>query len=361
MGLWDKRDDMVVHGSEPFNAEPPRAALLDRVTPRDAFYSRNHGSVPTVDAHTWRLVVDGVVDRSLTLSLADLRTRFEHRSVVATLQCAGNRRAGFLEVRDIPGEDPWGAGATANAEWTGVALADVLQAAWLPAGARHIAFSAPDRSELADPPQTYGASIEVAKAVSPEVLLAWAMNGEPLTPLHGAPVRVIVPGYIGARSVKWLDRITARAEASDNFFQATAYRILPAETDPDADGPSTGISLTSIALNSAILTPDDGSTVPAGRTVIAGYALAGDDRTVARLDVSPDGGLSWVQAQLEEPASPWSWQHWKTTVELTPGQVTLTARAWDTTGAAQPESARYLWNPKGYVNNSWDRVRLTVV
>jgi sulfite oxidase len=357
MGLFGKRDDMIVHGTEPYNAEPPRCGLLNARTENASFYSRNHGSVPHVDPAAWRLTVDGLVERELVLSLRDLREQFPQRTLVATLQCAGNRRSGLLAVRDIPGEDPWDAGATSTAEWTGVALADVLETAGIQTSATDVAFEAPDLAPLAQPPQPYGSSIEVAKATRPEVLLAWAMNGEPLAPIHGAPVRVVVPGYIGARSVKWIDRITAQAEPSDNYFQAVAYRLPAAAAHPDG----AGVALTSVALTSAILAPASHSTVPAGLSTITGYALAGDGHTVARVEVSQDGGHTWGQADLDPQASPWSWQHWRTTVELPPGPVTVTARAWDSTGATQPESARQIWNPKGYANNSWDQIELTVV
>ncbi len=361
MGLWAKRDDMVVHEADPYNAEPPRGALADGVlTPADAFYSRNHGPIPLLDASTWRLTVDGLVEHELSLSLAELQDRFEPRSLVATLQCAGNRRAGLIEVRDIPGEHPWGPCATSTAEWTGVALADVLTAAGMGSDAQHVAFSAPDVAPLADPVQPYGSSVPVRKAVSAEVLLAWAMNGQPLPPAHGAPVRVVVPGYIGARSVKWVDRVTAQREPSDSYFQATAYRLLPADAGPDAAVPGAGLSLGAVALNADFLRPDEGATLPPGLTEVTGYAFAGDDRGIARVDVSVDGGRNWVQADLDEQVSPWAWRHWRTTLDLTVGPVEVTARAWDTSAAAQPESPEHLWNPKGYVNNSWARIHVTV-
>lgn len=361
MGLWDKRDDMVVHESDPYNAEPPRCALADRVlTPVEAFYGRNHGPIPQLDAETWQLTLDGLVSRPLSLSRSDLQERFEPRTLIATLQCAGNRRAGLIEVRDIPGEDPWGPGATSTAEWTGVALADVLNAADPQPEARHVAFAAPDVSQLATPAQPYGASIDVKKAMAGEVMLVWQMNGQPLPPVHGGPVRIVVPGYIGARSVKWVQRITAQREPSNNYFQATAYRMLPAELDPDTAGPGDGISLASLAINADVLSPDDGASLPAGPTEITGYALAGDDRGVARVDVSLDGGLRWVQADLDEQVSPWAWRHWRTTLDLPAGEMQVTVRAWDTSAAVQPESPLHLWNPKGYVNNSWARIRLTI-
>lgn len=356
--MWDKRDDMVVHEQDPYNAEPPRHALADRpLTPTDTFYSRNHGAIPDIEPEQWRLVVDGLVDRPLTLTLDDLRTRFDRRTTVATLQCAGNRRTGLLAVRDIPGEAPWGACATATATWTGVALADVLAAAGVGTDAGHVAFEAPDLALDARPQQPYGGSIPIGKALAGEVLLAWEMNGEPLSAVHGAPVRVVVPGYIGARSVKWVERVTVQREPSDNYFQATVYRLLPVD---GTAAPGVGMSLGSVALNTDILRPDDGDRLPAGPTEVSGYAYAGDDRGVARVDVSLDGGTTWVQADLDDQQSPWSWRLWRTRLDLPAGTVEVSARAWDTTGATQPESPAHVWNPKGYVNNSWARVTVSV-
>jgi sulfite oxidase len=356
--MWAKRRDMIVHEQDPYNAESPRAALTTPLTAIDSFYVRNHGPVPDIDAQDWRLTVDGLVDRAMRLSLAELQNGWPQHTVTATMQCAGNRRAGFLEVRDIPGEAAWGPGATSTATWTGVRLADVLASAGIRSEARFAAFAAPDVSQLADPPQPYGGSVDLAKATAAEVMLVWAMNDQPLPRVHGGPVRVVVPGYIGARSVKWIDRITLQATPSDNYFQATAYRLLPAEADPDAAGPGDGLPLAAVALNADILTPDDHTTVSAGAVDISGYAYAGDDRTVARVDVSADDGRTWVQADLDAATSDWSWQHWHARLDLAVGRHTLTARAWDSTGASQPESAQHLWNPKGYLNNSWAHVTI---
>ena len=361
MSMWGKRADMLEHESDPYNAEPPLAALAGQpVTATDTFYSRNHGPVPDIDADAWRLVVDGLVHTPLELSLADLAARFAERTVSATLQCAGNRRSGLIAVRDIPGEDPWRGGATSTATWTGVRLSDVLTAAGLAGDAAHVCFAAPDVTSLADPPQAFGGSVPVAKATSAEVLLAWAMNGQSLPRVHGAPLRVVVPGWVGARSVKWLTRITVTTQPSDNYFQATAYRLLPPDADPDSAGPDDGLSLGPVAHNCEILLPCDGQRIEPGPTTITGYAYAGQDRAVARVDVSLDAGATWMQAQLDAPDGPWTWQHWRLDADLPLGDVRILARAWDTTGALQPEHAADLWNPKGYVNNSWACARLTV-
>lgn len=356
-----KRDDMVVHEQDPYNAEPSRAALAEHViTPVDTFYGRNHGTMPAIDPEAWRLRIDGMVERPLELSLADLKGRFTHHEVIATLQCAGNRRAGLMAHRDIPGQHPWGPGATSTARWVGVRLADVLAAGGLGAAVTDIAFVAPDVATEADPPQPYGGSIPVAKATAGETLLAWEMNGVALSVAHGAPVRVVVPGHIGARSIKWVERITAQDRPSDNFFQQGAYRLLPADTDTARTRPGDGVALGAVALNSEILSPDDGQDVLAGTTTVAGYAFAGDDRTVVRVDVSADGGATWVQADLDEQVSPWAWRFWRTTLDLPPGQVDITARAWDSTAAVQPEHPATVWNPKGYINNSWPTITVTV-
>ena len=356
MGAWGKRDDTIVHGVEPFNAEPSRAALAQHpLTPAEVFYSRNHGAIPDVDPARWRLVVDGRVDHPLTLSLTDLQARFPRREVVATLQCAGNRRLGLLNVRDIPGEAPWGPAATSTARWAGVALVDVLTAAGAPPDAGFVAFTGADVSPEAEPAQPYGGSISLAKATAGEVLLAWEMNGAPLPRVHGAPVRLVVPGYIGARSVKWVERITVQDSPSDNYFQATAYRLLPPEADPSKPHPD-GMALAAVAVNADVLVPDDGAIVPIGPTTVRGYAFAGDDRGIARVDVSTDGGTSWTQADLDLDAGPWAWRFWHTELDLPAGDTRIVVRAWDTSAAAMPEDPAHLWNPKGYVNNAWARI-----
>ena len=361
MVLKGKRADMLVHEDGPINAEPPGRALAeDDVTALDAFYVRNHGPVPELDASRWRLSIDGLVANQLELSLQELRERFDAREVMATLQCAGNRREGLIEVRDIPGEAPWGPGATGNARWRGARLADVLAAAGLREGVQHVAFEGAEISPEADPPQRFGASIPVRKALADEVLLAWEMNGQPLAAVHGAPVRLVVPGYIGARSVKWLQRITPQTEISENFFQGT-YRLLPADADPEQAPPEAGVVLGAVALNSAILTPTDGDRVAAGTVEVAGYAFAGDDRRIVRVDVSTDGGERWRQARLLDDLGPWAWRRWHAEVKLErTGQAQITARAWDSSAASQPEDPAHLWNPKGYINNSWPRINLTV-
>jgi sulfite oxidase len=353
---FGKRADLIVHEEEPYNAETSPAALAEAaVTATDAFYVRGHGEVPEVHCASWKLRVHGLVERELQLSLATLRETFREREVTATLQCAGNRRKGLIAYREIPGEAPWGPGATGTARWAGIALADVLALAVPSGDARHVAFEGADISSEAKPAQRFGGSIPLDKACRREVLLAWAMNGETLAPVHGAPLRLVVPGYIGARSVKWLERIEVRSTPWEGYFQHVVYRLLPEDGTP---GPGAGMPLGLVALNADILSPADGDAVPAGPTEVRGYAFAGGERYVARVDVSIDGGASWVQAELLEDLGPWAWRQWRTTVELAPGEHEILVRAWDSSAATQPEDEAALWNPKGYVNNARPRVRV---
>ena len=358
MGRYGKRDDLVIHGEEPFNAETGLASLTDSVTDTAAFYVRGHGAVPEIDADVWRLRVCGLVERELTLSLETLREAFRERSVTATLQCAGNRRAGLIAIRDIPGEAPWGPGATGTAVWTGVALADVLALAGPLTLASDVGFEGADQCPEATPAQRFGGSIPLDKARRSEVLLAWAMNGEPLAPVHGAPLRVVVPGYIGARSIKWLDRIELRPEPWPGYFQHVVYRLVPADETP---GPGVGMPLGLVALNSDVLSPRDGETVTAGPVKVCGYAFAGGDRYVARVDVSTDGGASWTQADLLDDLGRWAWRQWRIRLDLAPGEHEVLVRAWDSSAATQPEDEAALWNPKGYVNNARPRIRIHAV
>jgi sulfite oxidase len=359
MTRYGKRADMVVHEEEPFNAETGAAALAEGpVTATEAFYVRGHAAVPEIVPEAWRLRVHGLVERELDLSLVTLREVFPEREVTATLQCAGNRRVGLMAIREIPGEEPWGPGATGTATWSGVALAEVLALAGPLREAAHVGFEGADLCPEAKPAQRFGGSIPLDKACRPEVLLAWAMNGEPLPLVHGAPLRVVVPGYIGARSVKWLERIEVRSRPWEGYFQHVVYRLLPPDGKP---GPGAGMPLGLVALNSDVLSPANGETVAAGPVGVRGYAFAGGERHVARVDVSVDGGASWSQAELLEDLGQWAWRQWRMTVDLAPGEHEILVRAWDSSAATQPEEHATLWNPKGYVNNARPRVRVRVV
>ncbi|HEY0514837.1 MAG TPA: molybdopterin-dependent oxidoreductase [Thermoanaerobaculia bacterium] len=359
MARFDKHPRLLVRQEEPFNGGPAPDVLLGSfVTPNELFFVRNHGNVPEVDPPAWRLTVDGLVDRPLSLALADLG-KLPRTSVAATLQCAGNRRSELIAHAPIPNELPWGSEAISNGEWSGVALRDVLAAAGPKAGARHAAFAGLDETERHGHRFNFGGSISLDKAMHPEVLLADTMNGRPLPPVHGAPVRVVVPGYIGARSVKWLSRITLQEDPSDNYFQDKAYRLFPAAVGPETVEWEKGMMLGESPVNSAICAPQEGERLPAGRVTARGWAVAGGGRQVARVDVSTDGGKTWRSVDPKRGDAGWTWSFWEIPLDLPPGGHEILCRAFDSAAQTQPDQIADVWNFKGYANNAWHRVRVT--
>lgn len=345
----------------PYNAVPPLDELCrSHITLVSSFYVRNHGPVPAVDAASYRLLVDGLVQRPLCLSLDELREGFEPVDLCATLQCAGNRRAELADFRPIQRKTPWGPQAIGTATWTGIRLRDLLAAAGADPGLDgHVAFEGLDRADDSEGDGVFGCSIPMQKAFSPEVLVAYAMDGEPLPALHGYPLRVVVPGYIGARSVKWLQRITVRQSPSENRFQQRDYRLFPPDVTAETAEWDKGKMLMETPITSVICFPADKSTVPAGRVEICGYACAGGDRLVAEVQVSTNGGGTWVQGRLHGQGKPWQWRLWSAEVDLSPGEHLLICRAVDSAGEEQPQSVSSTWNFEGYVNNAWHRIRVT--
>ena len=356
-----KHPALIVHSPAPFNAEPPMDRLRRAfVTPQDLLYVRSHGDTPEIDTDIHRLGVGGRVARPLSLSLADLRREFEARTVRAVMQCAGNRRADMRAVRPVKG-DPWAGGAIGCADWTGVSLADVLDAAGAEADeALHVAFESLDRCQCGGGAEPYGVSIPMPKARDRDVLVAFAMNGAPLEPEHGFPMRIVVPGFAGARSPKWLKTITVQDQPSGAHYQAADYKLYPPDMRPETEDLARGITIEAMPLNSAICEPACGTSLAAGRVEIRGYAVA-SDRAVVRVDLSGDGGRTWIQAEIEpEAASRWSWTFWHGTLDLPAGERELCVRAWDAAGQTQPALPDETWNFKGYLSAAWHRVRVTV-
>jgi hydroxyacylglutathione hydrolase len=356
----DKDPALVVWSEEPLNAETPLDVLCaSEITPNTLFFVRNHGPIPEIDPAEYRLSVRGLVAEPLTLTLDDLRRRFERVSLDAVLSCAGNRRSELAAIAPIPGQAPWGPGATGNARWGGVRLRDVLQAAGIETGAAHVAFTGLDRCTEEGEEIPFGGSIPLAKALAPEVLLADLMNGGPLPPAHGFPLRVIAPGYIGARSVKWLATITVQSQPSTNYFQARTYRLYPSRVRSETT-PEHGFSLGETPVNSAICRPAEGAAVAGPRVLAGGYAITGGTREIERVEVSLDRGATFQTAKLLGGGDAGAWRLWEAELDLGPGPHELAVRAWDSAASTQPENAEGIWNLKGYLNNSWHRVRFTV-
>jgi sulfite oxidase len=185
------------------------------------------------------------------------------------------------------------------------------------------------------------------------------MNGRPLPPAHGYPLRVVVPGYIGARSVKWLATITVQSQPSANYFQARTYRLYPSRVRSEST-PEHGFSLGETPVNSVICQPGEGAAVTGPRVRARGYALTGGTREIERVEVSLDRGTTFATARLLGDGQAGAWRLWEAELELGPGPYELAVRAWDSAASTQPESAEGIWNLKGYINNSWHRVRFTV-
>lgn len=349
--------DLLVRKESPFNAEPPLARLVESwITPVERLYVRNHAPAPTLDPGTWSLEVDGLVERTVSFDLDELRG-LPQIEVTATMQCAGNRRDEHSAVRPVDGV-AWGAGAIGHCVWRGPRLRDVLAPAGLSDRARHVELVGLDRVEKTG--DVFAGSIPRVKATAPETILALEMNGAPLTADHGFPARAVVPGFIGARSVKWLGRITATAEPSANHFQAVAYKVAPPDaTLESAEWPAIP-PLDELPLNAVVCDPSPGDVLAAGLAGVRGYAVAPGlpGRTVARVQVSGDGGATWNDAQFASPVRPFAWCLWEAAVELACGETDIVVRAWDSSGALQPPDTP--WNVKGYLYNGWHRVRVTV-
>lgn len=352
---------LTVYQEYPLNAGTPLDCLQrDFLTPSDLFFVRTHGSIPLIDRDTYRLVVNGLVQHPLELSLLDLLKQFPQRTLTATLVCAGSRRKELADIHPLPGELPWGADPISTARWRGVRLAEVLEAAGREEEACYVAFRGMDQAWPEGTQIPYESSVRLEKALADEVLLVYEMNDEPLTPEHGFPLRVLVPGYVGARSVKWLQEITLLRQPSNNYFHARDYKLFPPDVTAETADWTQGQALAEVALNSVICTPQDGETRPAGPNIVQGYAITGTEAPIKRVELSIDGGATWTLASITTSTDRWAWCFWEATLDLPLGSCQLTVRAWNSVGQTQPEHAQALWNFKGYANNAWHRVHFSL-
>ena len=322
------------------------------VTPIGMHYLVIHFDIPAADEATWTVEVDGLVDRPLTLSMEDLRSRpAVTRSV--TMECAGNGRS-LMPPRAE--SQPWLLDAVGNSEWTGTPLPPLLEDAGLRPDAVELVFTGADHGIQGDVEQDYQWAFAVEDIVRDDVLLAYAINGQPLPPQHGYPVRLLVPDWYGMCSVKWLTRITAVAEPSDGF-QLSAYQLRQ-----EPDGP--GSRVTKKAVRALMLPPGFSDFparqrfVDAGPQELIGRAWSGWGH-VTGVEVSVDGGRSWSAAELgPAPASPSSWRAWSFGWDARPGEHDLLVRATDEAGNVQPLEPS--WNYGGFMNNMAQRVHVTV-
>lgn len=351
----------ILHRGFPRNAEPrPMALAAGFVTPQADFYVRNHGNVPQLASSGYSIRIEVPGRSPVEVSVAELRSRHAARSVMAVMQCAGNRRNDLGQFKSVTG-DAWRVGAISNGLWGGVGLGDVLRAAGVgDTTGQHVAFAAHDDVEEEGEQFKYGVSIPIAKALAPESMIAFEMNGEPLTADHGFPARIVIPGYAGVRSPKWLASIKVQSEPSSNFVQQKLYKLFPPDVTRQTVDLSKGTVINDMPLNSAILLPADRSTVAAGRVNVKGWAIATSAR-VNKVELSTDG-RRWLSAELDSRAtSPWSWTPWSAQVSLPAGRHELMVRAFDSAGGDQPASPAAIWNYAGYLSRAWHRVSVTAI
>ena len=360
---FNKHPQFIVRFENPFNGGAPLNLLTQTyITPTNLFFVRSHGDVPQVDINSYRLNINGKGNKTLSLSLDEIKNNFERVEVSATLQCAGNRRQELMAVKDIPHELPWNVEAISHAVWAGIKLKDVLASAGVENDAHglHIQFQGLDETERLGKKINFGGSIPYEKAINDEVILAYEMNGEPLAPVHGFPLRAVVPGFIGARSVKWLNQITVSDEPSQNYFQRIAYRLFSPQVNAETVKWDDGLMLSEMNVTSVICLPENNQRLTSGFISVRGYAATGGNRYIARVEISHDGGETWTQAELLNNANCFAWTLWKVDLNLEKGKHQLVVRAIDSSANTQPKDVAQVWNFKGYMNNAWHRVSFVV-
>jgi len=351
------QDPLIVHVTRPYDAETPVQEFLSWVTPNDRFFVRSHFGPPPperIDKATWRLTLSGLVEHTLTLTFDDL-LKFEEITVTAVVQCSGNGRA--FHRPKVPGVQ-WERGAVGNARWTGIRLRDVLRRAGLKTQARHLQLLGADRP-VAETVPLFVRSIPIEKALHPDTILAYRMNGEPLPLLHGAPLRLITPGWMADSCVKWLMDLTVQEEEAKGYYMQTAYRyplhpVQPGEViDPHDLKP-----VEAMVVKSLIAAPQQGATLSGGTVMVQGVAWTGEGR-IARVEVSTDEGQTWEPARLVGDDVPYAWRRWQFLWQVRgSGLRTILCRATDDRGQVQPMASP--WNPGGFLWNGVDRVQVQV-
>lgn len=328
------KERLIVRSPRPINLEAPLGELTAYHTPEDVFYVRNNYDAPVISPDQWTVHVEGEVDRPLVLRLDDLR-KLPAITQDVTLECAGNGRA-FHRPRASGIQ--WEYGAIGNARWKGCRLADVLELARVRPTGLHVAFDGADKPPTAQAPD-FIRSVPIWKALERHTMLAWEMNDRPIPHLNGGPVRVVVPGFIGSASSKWLERVLIIPQEFDGPFMKRSYRAPRAEDDKET------YSLQSLEVKSLIMAPAAGARLAPGRVSVWGWAWSGEGELTG-LDVSTDGGKTWTPGQFVGRWDRYSWRRWEFGWDAPAGRHTLMARATDSLGRVQPSSRAF--NPLGY-------------
>jgi sulfite oxidase len=358
-----KNEGLVLLGDRPLVAETPESLLDDDTTPIGKFYIRNNGQIPDAvkDPDAWTLTIDGEVTDKIEITLGELKKKYKEVTHRMVLECGGNGRSGFQPPAR---GNQWTNGGAGCAEWTGVALADVLKGTGLKKSAIYTAHYGADlhlSGNAATPPLSRG--VPIAKALDPHTLLVWAMNGEPLPNIHGGPLRLIVPGWAGSASQKWVNRITLRDKEHDGpGMTEFSYRVAIKPMVPgDKPDPKNFRILESMPVRSIVTSPANGAKIAAGtrELKLRGASWAGD-LTVKAVDVSTDFGATWQKMTLVKAKNKYDWQRWTGSVKLpSDGYYEVWARATDSKGTMQPHQAGF-WNPQGYGGNAMHRVAVLV-
>ncbi|RLU15184.1 hypothetical protein DMN91_012178 [Ooceraea biroi] len=357
---------LIVNGHKPFCAEPPSSMLAESfLTPTDLFYVRNHLPVPEIDLKNYALELAVEETTKKTLDFEAIR-KYKRHTITAAVMCGGNRRSDMSKIKKLKGIN-WSVGAVGNATWTGARLCDVLKDLGINEDEfEHVQFEGYDLDPSGTP---YGASIPIAKAIDPrgDVILAYEMNGEPLSKDHGFPIRVIVPGVVGARNVKWLSKISVSRRESQSQWQQGDYKGFSPSTDWDNVDFSKSPAIQEMPVISAICEPQSGDEVQVknGKIQVRGYAWSGGGRKTIRVDVTNDKGTTWHTANLtEDPQAKqgryWSWTLWNVELPVAKnsGKTEIWAKAVDSAYNVQPESFRNIYNLRGLLCNAYHKVMI---
>jgi len=357
------KEGLIVLNDRPINAETPAHLLDDPVTPAKHLFVRNNGIPPrNVDAADWTLEIGGESAKAkATFAIDELKRRFDHHTYRLQLECGGNGRSEFVPPAS---GNQWSNGAVGCPEWTGVRLKDVLESVGIRDDAVYVAYYGADTHASGDVSKApISRGVPVAKALEDESLIAWAMNGDDIPAMNGYPLRLVVGGWPGSVSGKWLNRIVIRDRVHDGpKMTGTSYRVPCRPVAPGSDVPDEDFCIIeSMPVKSLVTYPKSGLEHPRGKPLATrGHAWAGD-RAVSAVDVSIDFGATWQRAGLEKPANRLAWQRWRANVAFpAAGYYEVWARATDDAGVAQPMVLPG-WNPKGYLNNACHRIAVQVV